>query len=443
MTPTPSVLASRQDRSSIRGLQAVSAQRAALGEKDAAALLEAPSRMGLHALLAATARRHPDRASIVDSEDKPGWSGRPAITWTYATALEVVGRLAAALRRLDLPPASRVGLSVAGASEGCLALLAIEAAGLVPCLMPIVWDERRLLAAAEVLSLRAIIAQGQIGEARPAETACRVAAAYFGLRFVAGFGPNLPDGVISLDQAILDHRSDAAASGVVSSGIVTFAGGEPAEPVLRDGDALSAATALHLVAARIEPGERIVSLLPPSDLRGIVTGLSAALLAGATYEAHPVPDAQAILAAVERPGGVHLVVPAWMEGQLAGAATPPTLRSLTFVRRAPADLPPRAVSRTRTRILDAIAFDETAVLTAARERRDIAAVLATPERLAGSAGLIGVRRDPDGGLAFRGPASRTTLLHCSTSAVADDEGWIASRFRVEVSAGRASAVTIG
>lgn len=419
------------------------AHQGALGEAEAADDVRAASPMGLASLLAAAAERHPDRPALVDPPDKPAWSGRPALTWTFATAREAVGRFAAALRRLDLPPGSPVGLALAGSSEAALALLATEAAGLLPCLLPIAWDEAQLAAAAEAAGLRAVLTQGQIGEARPAETLCRVAAGYFGLRFVAAFGPGLPDGVIGLDQAFLDHRPDIVPE-VRACGLVTFAHGDPRRPIHRGGDALTAAAALHLVAARFAPGERVVSLLPQSDLRGLVTGFAAALLAGATFESHPLPGGRALAAAVERPGDLHLVVPDWMEARLADLPLPAHLRSLTIARRAPAPLPEALrspVGAPQGRILDAVAFGETALVSARREGRDIAAVLAAPERLPGAAGLIALRREPDGRLAFRGPAARTAMLQRGMMPPHAEDAWVPSPFRVAVEDGRAVAIS--
>ncbi len=439
----------------------MAAQQGALGGAETAEDLLAPrgglapriarspdtaSDMGLASLLAAAAERQPDRPALIDPVDKPAWSGRPALIWTFATAREAVGRLAAALRRLDLPPGSPVGLHFAGGSEAVLALLAVEAAGLLPCLLPIAWDEERLRRAAEVAGLRAVLTQGQVGSLRPAETLCRVAAAYFGLRFVAAFGPGLPDGVIGLDQAFLDHRPDPLPE-VRACGLVTFDAGDPERPVHRGGDALTAAAALHLVSARFAPGERVVSLLPSSDLRGLVTGFAAALLAGAAFECHPLPGGQALAAALERPGDLHLVVPDWMEARLAAVPLPATLRTLTFARRAPCVLPrplPRSLPHPEAgeaRILDAVAFGETALLSARRTAPDIAAVLAAPERLPGAAGLIGLRREPTGRLAFRGPAARVGMVHRGTAVPETEDAWAPSPFRIVVEEGRATAVT--
>ncbi|MFC6775557.1 hypothetical protein [Methylobacterium gregans] len=79
---------------------------------------------------------------------------------------------------------------------------------------------------------------------------------------------------------------------------MSFAGRDPARPVYRPGEALLAAVAVHLAAARIGPGERLLTLLPPDDLRGLATGLGAALVSGATLACMPVLDAAALRTAL-------------------------------------------------------------------------------------------------------------------------------------------------
>ncbi|WP_157091621.1 AMP-binding protein [Methylobacterium nodulans] len=399
----------------------------------------APARpLGLAALLAATADRHPDRIAFVDQPDKPAWSGRPAITWTFAAAREIAARLTAGLRALRLPPRSPVGLCMAGVAESHLALMAIEQAGHLPCLIPVTWDEARLLQAAEAAQLQAVITHGQLGADRPAERLCRVAARYFPLRFVAAFGPHVPDGVIGLDRVVLDHRGDPAAFGSAeAAGLVTFTGEETPRPVLRDGDALTAATALCLAPARIEPGDRIVSLLPPTDLRGLVPGLAAALLSGATLESHPVFDSVSLSAALAREGPTHLVAPGWMEPGLAQAGVAARLRSILFVHRAPVRLSARTPGRPG--IVDIVVFDETALVAGRRDANDVALLLASPERAA-SGGLLRIRREPDGRLAFRGPASAARLLHRGIARDETVDDWRPSRFSTTLLAGVVTAV---
>ncbi|MEH3120186.1 MAG: class I adenylate-forming enzyme family protein [Methylorubrum populi] len=397
----------------------MSAQRAITQAEALQASADVPlRRIGLGSLLAATARRHPERIAVVDPADKPDWCGRPAITWTYAAAAEIVERLARGLRSWRLPPGSRIGLCLPGSAESALAILAVEAAGHVACLLPVSWDEERLLAAAQGVALSAVLTQARLGSAKPAERLCAVAARYFGLRYLAAFGPDVPDGVINLDRFVLDGPA-AAPSGPppAPAGIVSFVGGDPERPVYRGGESVVAAAAAHLVATRVAPAERILSLTGPHDLRGLVTGLGAALVAGASLETMPLFDGAAFAAALRRPGPTHLVVPAFLEKNLAGRDLPADLRSVALVHRAPARFPSRsrAVGGPRglghDTVVDTVAFDETAVLSGRRGGpNDLALVLGKPERLVLPASLLALRRGPDGRLAFRGQACAATAL---------------------------------
>ncbi|AWN50282.1 acyl-CoA synthetase [Methylobacterium terrae] len=410
--------------------------------------------MGLCALLAAVADRHPARIAFVDQASKPAWCGRPAIAWTYAAAREIVARLAEGLSQLRLPPRSPVGLCMAGMAEAHLAFLAIEQAGHVPCPLPVTWDEDRLLQGIEAAQILAVLTQGVLGAERPAEKLCRVAVRYFPLRFIAAFGPHVPDGVLGLDQVVLDHRGDAGALGTgPAAGLVTFAlpgggpgaGGPPPEPagipvpVRREAEALTAAAAACLVPLRIEPGERILSLLPPSDLKGLATGLTAALLAGATLECHPVFDAGALSAALDQPVATHLIAPAWMEAGFSRTSVPGRLRTLAYVHRAPCRLSARLPGRAG--IVDVVAFDEVALLCGRRDAQDVGLVLAAPERAASErAGLIQLRRDPDGRLSFRGPACESRMLRRGITLEENQDDWALTRFRASLFAGVATAI---
>nr|WP_312886094.1 AMP-binding protein [Methylorubrum rhodinum] len=407
-------------------------------------------RLGLGTLLAATARHHPDRIAVIDPADKPAWSGRPAITWTYAAAAEIVERLARGLRGWRLPAGSRIGLCLPGSAESVLAILAVEAAGHVAVMLPVSWDEERLLAAAQNVGLAAVLTQARLGAAAPAERLCTVAMRYFGLRYLAAFGPDVPDGVINLDRFVLDGPAGPAPNHPPApAGVVSFAGGDPDRPVFRGGEALVAAAAAHLVAARVAPGERILSLIGPHDLRGLATGLAAAIVAGATLEVLPLFDGAAFAAALRRAGPTHLVAPAFLEKNLAGRELPPDLRSATFVHRAPARLPARnrapgghQALRLET-VIDAVAFDETALVSGRRGGPgDVSVVLGRPERLALPAGLMEIRHEADGRLAFRGQACASAALQRGAPRTADPGAWRASPYATILFAGLATGIDV-
>ncbi len=407
-------------------------------------------RTGLCALLAATARRHPTRIAFIDCADKAAWSGRPAMTLTYATAAEIVARLTRGLRSWRLPPGSRIGLHLPATIEGLLAHLAVEAAGHVPCLLPVTWDEEALAAGIQAAGLGAVLSLARLGSGRPAETLCRIAARYFGLRYLAAFGPDVPDGVLNLDELVL-NRGGGPVIADTGGGLVTFAGADPTRPVLRPGDGLLAAVAAHLVAARVAPGERILSLAAGPDLRGLVTGLGAALVAGASLETLPVFRSADLAAALSQTVPTHLVVPAFLEDGLAAALRterrPACLRSLAFLHRAPARLAGRLLRpglgggpQAAPAVLDVLALDEDAVLTCARGADDLALALADPGRLALPPQLLGLRREEDGRFAIRGQGSRCAVLQRGGTDFPGVADWRSSGYRPTLFADTAIAV---
>lgn len=410
------------------------------------------ARISLSTLLNLTACRHPDRIALIDPADKPQWSGRPAITWTYGAVAEIVERLARGLRGWRLPLGSRVGVCLPGSTESVLALLAVAAAGHVPCLLPVAWSEEMLVAAAETVGISAVLTQARLGSAAPAERFCKVAAGYFGLRYVSAFGPEVPDGVINLDRVVLEQRAvaidgpDAPPTlAPFRDGFVSFAGGDPDRPVYRSDGALIAAAAAHLVATRVGPDERILSLIGLHDLRGLVTGFAAALVSGARLETLPLFDGAGFASALARDVPTHLVTPGFLEGNLAGRTLPSTLRSIGFIHRAPV----RFTNRSRKpeqalrvdAVVDTVAFDETAILSGRRgTNRDLALVLAGPERLGLPETLMAMRRDSDGRLAFRGQACTAVPLQRGIPASEPAEAWRSTPYEPVLSAGLATAL---
>ena len=398
-----------------------------------------PRAQRLCTLLAATAQAHPDRLAFIDPAHKPLWSARPAISWTYAAAAEIVARLAQGLRSWRLAPASRIGIALAGSSESFLAYLAVEAAGHVPCLLPLAFDEEALLAAVQAAALPAVITQTRFGALAPAERLCRVAVRYFGLRYLAAFGPDVPDGVINLDAMVLDQAGGAFADG--PGGMISFLGGDPARPVHRGSDALLAAIAVYLVTARVQPGDRILSLLPQDDLRGLVTGLGAALVSGAGLETLPVFEARSFAASLDRPLPTRLVAPAALERNLAGCRLPASLASVTLAHRAPGRLGQRWLSPQADRaVVDVVAFEETALLAGARAANDVALALTHPERGHLFSTLMALRRDAEGRLAFRGRACQAGALQRDGTLPEMVDDWMPSSFVTGVEDDRTLAI---
>jgi acyl-CoA synthetase (AMP-forming)/AMP-acid ligase II len=391
---------------------------------------------GLAARLFAAALTGPQRTVLRDSGDRVAWCGRPAITWTYAAAAEIVGRLARGIGAWRLPAGSRIGLWFSGGAESTLAHLAVEAAGHLPCAMPAVWDCAELSAGIESAGLVAVLTEGRRGARRPAEDLTRAAMRHFGLRYLAAFGPSVTDGVISLDAMALERGVVEPAP---SRGLVTFAGGDPGRPVYRSAAALAAAIAAHLDALPLSADERVLTLLPGHDLRGLVTGLGAALAAGAGLETVLPFDEAGFRADLLRPVPTRLVVPALVESAIAALPLPWTVRVLDVVHRAPARLTRRSAGLAGPQRLDSLVLGEALVLTRPG-LEDLAATLAHPEDALLPRTLLDVGHGPAGGLGCRGPACAAQALPRSGNPETDPRAWRDSGYRLLLSGGTAVAV---
>lgn len=391
---------------------------------------------GLSGCLFAAARAAPQRTALRDSGDRTAWCGRPAITWTYAAAAEIVGRLARGIGAWRLPAGSRIGLWFSGGAEAALAHLAVEAAGHLPCAMPAAWDPGQLAAGIEAANLLGVLTEGRRGARRPAEELTRAAMRQFSLRYLAAFGPSVPDGVISLDAMALER---GVAEPAPSRGLVTFESADPERPIYRSAEALAAAIAVHGDALPLSADERVLTLLPAHDLRGLVTGLGAALAAGAGLETVIPFEEAGFRTALLRPVPTRLVVPALIEPALAALPLPWTVRVLNVVHRAPAALTRRAAPDGEKPRLDSLVLGETAIVTRPG-LSDLAATLAHPDRPSLPQALLALAQGADGGLACRGPACASAPLPRGAIPEPDAQAWRDSGYRPVLSDGTAIGV---
>jgi hypothetical protein len=389
-------------------------------------------------LLAATADRHPNRLAFGDQPNREAWSGRPRIAWTYANTQRIVERLATVLAGLGLPPGTPFGICLPNGSEACVALLAVERAGYVPCLLSSSWSEETLGRAIELASLAGVICQGQVADERPADMFCRLAARYFGLRFVCAFGPRVPDGVIDLDRAILDTPGvTPLLDSPAPAGVVTFqAGVEPMRPVFRPYRSAIAAAIAFLVVEKIDAGDRILSLLAQDDHRGLTVGFMASLVVGATLETQGLFDSSSLKEALATGTPTHLVAPAWLEPALAQANLPDHIVSIVLVHEVPVRFKIRG--ELNRPVTDVLSFGEIALVARARGQSGHLTFSLDPDgSLEDASGdLLRVRRDENGQLNFAGSAAEIYEFHKGEPIIpAPAPVWRASRFTADLFAG--------
>jgi hypothetical protein len=314
-------------------------------------------------MLGDLARRDPDGIALRDQPERATWSGRAARVRSWAKLHEDTGRLSVFLAGLRLDPGARVVVCLPNCSEGILAVLALERAGLTPCLLPLVTEPGQVAATVEAVNARALITQALMGAERPAADLAPVAAADFRLRFLLGFGPDLPDGVLDLDGVLEESGAvPERPSGNAAPAMLTVAGG--GRVVARSSASLVAAAAPVLAATGAKSRDRIASFVAADDLKGLATGLAQALMSGASLELYEVASRAALENAVSAPGRLHLVLPGWAESALPSDTRPSG--SLLFASDAPVRLPGRHPAPAPT--LHAVSLAETALLVFGEDR---------------------------------------------------------------------------
>lgn len=394
--------------------------------------------------LAALAARDPDGLAFGPQPGRARWSGRSDATLSFRDAHAKVRRLALTLVSLGLPKGATVCVCLPNGPEACLAILALESAGLTPCVLPVAWSEDELAIAVESVNAAAIITQTRIGPVAPAETFCRIAARYFGVRFICAFGPEVPDGVIDLDPSLATADGAEADFPTLEgkAGVITFARQNGSlRPVYRTRRASVAATVTFLVSAGYEPGDRIVSLLAPDDHRSLTTTFWAALLSGASLECHELFDGGTLRTSLAAGGPTHLVAPGWMEQHLTGDALPGSLRSLILIHEAPARF--KARGSFACPVVDVLAFDELALVAKSRDRNGYFKLSLDDNGIPAAAaahGLLHLRRDEDGRIFFKGAAADTRDFSRGSVGPAPS-GWRDSGYRADLFAGMLIGVT--
>ncbi|GGK50217.1 AMP-binding protein [Salinarimonas ramus] len=411
--------------------------------REGSAPVAAPS---LSALFAERAAATPRALAFVDQDGRDAWCGRPRIAWSYGAAMPMVERLAAFFASLGLAPGAHVAICLPGGSETLLTLLALERAGLTPCLLPVAWTRDDLARAVEATGAVAVVTQSVVGALKPAETFRDIAMAYYGLRFVTAFGPQPPDGVLDLDRVMVDERPILAGRGEVDGtahdeepapaapregGIVTLARrGDEIEAAYRPISSWIAAASAFLEVARYGEGERIVHLVAPDDLMGLATGFAATLMTGATLELHGLFDGPALAASLAREEPTRLVVPGWMEEALLRTPLPRSVTGLVYLHGAPARF--RARSGASQPAIDVLALEPWALVTRARGRSGQVAMRI--EAKDARAGDPLVRRDEEGRLSVGGPAAHARRV-LRGQVEADVPEWRETAWRADVFAG--------
>jgi non-ribosomal peptide synthetase component E (peptide arylation enzyme) len=373
-------------------------------------------RVTLDAFLKRNVARAPDRLALADTADKASWSGVEPLRLTARQADVAVSALATRFQELGLKPGGVVALQLPNTVEAVLTLLACQRAGLVPVLLPLLWRSREVTSALEPMAPKALITFTRAGDDRPADQLRYAAAALFSVRFVLAFGPEPPDGVMSLDdclapatprepRAVATDRDPGAELAVVTFRATPVG----AAPVPRAHNHCISAALATVLEGRVEAGETILTTLMPASLAALATGLGPWLLTGGTLVPHQPFDAAALSAAFAEHRPTRFVAPmpllADVLAPLGAAAA--DLRSVIAVAQDARQLGARERFDPRLSIVDVVSLDEWAVVALARRAGEPRPLPAGPARQPSAAAtghaLVETSITPTARLALRGP----------------------------------------
>jgi mycobactin salicyl-AMP ligase len=234
----------------------------------------------------------PDSLALADSPNGHGLVRGGAGTCSYAEADATVDAFARTFIELGLEPGDRILVQLPNVALQPLMILSAWRAGLTVGMLPMLWRRFEIESACDAISPKALLGAGTFAGESQTEALCEIAAAHMSVRFVLGFGGDLPDGVTSLDEALeTGLRGRAApveARALPGCTMVTFAAraDAPLVPVFRGEDDLLAQGAMTVLALSLTSRDVILNPYPLTGVVGLSLGLMPWLISGGVLAQH-------------------------------------------------------------------------------------------------------------------------------------------------------------
>ena len=322
--------------------------------------------------------RRPDALALIDPPNGESITGSAPRRLTYAEADRAISALAAKLRGLSLQTDMVVALQLANTVDSVIALLGVLRAGMIAAPLPLLWRQQEMVAALSLIGAKAIVTSSRIGATAQstsfAEIARQVAAELFPIRHICGFGRDLPDGVVPLDD-VFDSGADeffrpSARPGHAAAHVaaITFdVTGDGLIPVARSQSELIAGGLAVFREAGIAAEATILSTIPAASFAGFALTMVPWLLAGGTLALHHGFDPAAFAEQGRAPDVATVVLPGPALTPLADAGLlGDQIKTILALWRAPEQLAAAAPWQRDAALVDIASFGETGLLPARR-----------------------------------------------------------------------------
>jgi len=360
--------------------------------------------------------RQPDALALVDPINKQRVTGTPPKRLTYAQADRAISSLAAHFIESGLPANSVIAVQLPNTIEFALTVLAAYRVGLVVAVLPLLWRQAELTMALNRTAARAIVTSGKVDGIVYADLAMNAAAEAFSIRHVCGFGTDLPEGMASLDVAIL--RESASTRAVIQDGrkaaLISFdLTSDGFRPVPRTHLSMIAGGLAISLESDVPQGTTMLSAFSPMSFAGLAASLVVWLLSGGTLVLHHPFDEEVLEREINRHACDTLIAPAQLAlrlDQLDLAARLPSLRHVIGLWRAPEQAASSASWAARQATLTYVyLFGEAGLFGARRMAEDGSPAPikpgphGAPRELPGSSIAGDILLTPRGTLGLRGP----------------------------------------
>ena len=335
-------------------------------------------RVSIDEMFRRLAERRPNALALADPPNRQSFTDGAPRRLTYAEADRMVAAIAGRLRRMGLPVDAVVGVQMPNIVEHILAMLGVLRAGMIVAPMPLLWRRADAVAALARVGAKALITGGRVGDFKHSQFGMRVAAEVFAIRYVCGFGQNLPDGVVPFDDLFTAEKLDPIppfererqANAAAHLAAITFDVAERGlVPVARNHSELVAAALVVLLESRLAQNANILSTLAPSSFAGLSLTLLPWLLTGGTLSLHHPFDVETLARQKRDDRCPTLILPGPVAFQLAeaGAFAGDDQTSVIALWRGPEQLamsPPWRASQTV--LIDVPVFGETGLVAGRR-----------------------------------------------------------------------------
>lgn len=236
----------------------------------------------------------PDAIAFADSPDREERSLGSCRIVTYGQAATIVEQVRRGFLDLGLAPGDIIAIQAPNIVEVPLAVLGAWSAGLVPSLMPVLWQLDEIDHAFALTKPKAAITVSNYGPEQPAITFGEAAARHLSIRFVMALGDAPPDGIAPIDswfdapdepQQPQDNE-EAKLDDSVPAILTWMAGRLGNQPVPHTHHQILTLARMFVSELDMRRRDIILNPYPYANIGAIVGQLAAPVLAGAQTVLH-------------------------------------------------------------------------------------------------------------------------------------------------------------